>query len=483
MATTAISKGVEPLFLKDRDIASQDITPYNICKALETIVRATSIDGVQKIGGIWRLYFKDKESRTNVLLKRTVTIVGKNIAIYDQNPFATKQANPDDKKDKLTIKNVPLSVSNEEIQKMLESKNIKLSSKVKFSYIRDEQGSLTGYRNGDRFVYCEPFDPPIQVKQKVGNFQCLVFHHGKDHRICKSCNQTGHRPGDEKCLNRAEPGTILAFSSYQHPLSNHYPAPVKAFDEKEPFKSVEHALFWGMATDLGQPNLAKKIRNAKHAGVAKALSKQMDEEDRDKWEDDNLDNISTILHEKAKTCAPFRRCLLENRDKLLAECTSNLKWASGLPKNVTEITQPSAFPGKNLLGALLMDIQKADLLKYEQEAADSVASAATVEDKEDVLAPAASSQDAEETDNIPDEEESDQDEAATPAAPSNPEKRKKKKGRRKTKTTQKANDQGTKPDIRNFLNHVDPETGKRKTQDSTPEKCDKDKIQKTNGKG
>ena len=86
--------------------------------------------------------------------------------------------------------------------------------------------------------------------------------------------------GDQQCPGKADEGTILAFSGFQHPLSNHYPTPIKAFNEAEPFKSIEHALFWKMAIDLHKPTLAEQIRNAKHAGIAKRLSKEMSDDDR-----------------------------------------------------------------------------------------------------------------------------------------------------------------------------------------------------------
>ena len=62
---------------------------------------------------------------------------------------------------------------------------------------------------------------------------------------CKSCNTLGHKSGDNLfCPAKAEQGTVLAFSGHQDPLSNHFPAPIIAFDEDEPFKSIEHAFFW-----------------------------------------------------------------------------------------------------------------------------------------------------------------------------------------------------------------------------------------------
>ena len=82
------------------------------------------------------------------------------------------------------------------------------------------------------------------------------------------------------CPARAEEGSIISFSGFEHPLSNHFMTPIYAFSIAEPFKTVEHAFFYKMAVDLGHAELADKIKNAEHAGVVKRLSKEIEEENR-----------------------------------------------------------------------------------------------------------------------------------------------------------------------------------------------------------
>jgi predicted NAD-dependent protein-ADP-ribosyltransferase YbiA (DUF1768 family) len=106
----------------------------------------------------------------------------------------------------------------------------------------------------------------------VGIFGCEVIHHGKG-LLCKSCNTACHKVGDGVCEARAEENSIYGFSGFQHPLSNHYPAPIKAFDLEEPFKSIEYAFYWKMANEMDEQDLAEKIRKADHAGIVKNLSK------------------------------------------------------------------------------------------------------------------------------------------------------------------------------------------------------------------
>ena len=244
---------VEPVFIKDSDMPLSDLTPYTVVKAVIQKVSAQYVEGVQKIGSLWRIYLNSVHSRLDFISKKTVVIHGKAVPLYEQNPFKTHQKTPQERKDKLTVRGLPLSVSNQEIQTLLESKGEVLASSIKYSQIRNEDGTLTEFLNGDRFLYCEPLSTPLPRQQTICNFQCLVYHHGMNNNQCKSCNTLGHKSGDNHCPAKAEQGTILAFCGHQDPLSNHFPAPILAFDEDEPFKSIEHAFFWRMACDLDKP--------------------------------------------------------------------------------------------------------------------------------------------------------------------------------------------------------------------------------------
>ena len=57
---------------------------------------------------------------------------------------------------KLTINGLPLSIRNKDIQKFLLRKDIKLSSQIKYSYIKDDNGVDTTFKDGDKFVYYHP---------------------------------------------------------------------------------------------------------------------------------------------------------------------------------------------------------------------------------------------------------------------------------------------------------------------------------------
>ena len=77
------------------------------------------------------------------------------------------------------------------------------------------------------------------------------------------------------------------------------------------------------------------------------------EDSRHQWEDDNIELIKGMLYGKLKQCEPFRQCLTDNVGRRFAEATTDKKWGSGLSPFVTEKTDPSYWPGRDLLGDLL----------------------------------------------------------------------------------------------------------------------------------
>jgi ribA/ribD-fused uncharacterized protein len=335
---------------------SQDIAHYTIIKAVIRIINPHYVEGAQRIGNLWRIYIKSAASRIDLLTKRSLLIQGKLVPLYDQNPMKTKQTSPEDRKDKLTIRGLPVSLSHDEVKNFLENKNVILSSKIIFSLMRDDNGALTNFTTGDRFLYCNPFDPPLEKQQQIGNFYCQIYHHGKDGQTCRSCNTAGHRAGDALCKAKAADGSILAYIGFEHPLSNHFLTPIAAFGENEAFKSVEHGFSWKMATDLNMEDLATNIKNAKHAGIVKQLCRDIDESTRHKWEDNNMATMRELLKSKWGSCESFRNCLLMNENKVIAEATKNKRWGTGLSKWITDKTTPKYWPGGNMMGALLMEL-------------------------------------------------------------------------------------------------------------------------------
>ena len=143
------------------------------------LARIEGLEGVQQLGGVWKIYLKAVKHRCELLSRKTLWIQSKMVALFDQNPYQNNLQS----RDKLTIKGLPLHMKNDDLKTMLESKGVVLCSPIKFSLIRDETGQFTNYKNGDRFLYCEPLPQPIPRQQQVGDHNCYVYHHGEKHAM------------------------------------------------------------------------------------------------------------------------------------------------------------------------------------------------------------------------------------------------------------------------------------------------------------
>lgn len=253
-----------------------------------------------------------------------------------------------------------------------------------------------------------------------------------------------------------------------------------------------------MASDFHQHDLAARIQNAAHAGIVKRLSNEIDEEDRFRWENDNLSIMKNLLKEKASTCPEFRECLLEQKDKILAESTYNKRWGTGLNKWVTEATKPDFWPGNNMLGVMLMELTEelttSPVLAPTEEAVmsadEAVADSANTADEEDED----EQEDAESADDqaiTTDIQSIGRQQTQTPDATTRSKKKSKRRAKAKdsesgknrvnadNRDTPKSKDRSeretetdssikTNPmDIRLYM---DPLTGKRKSPETTPEK-------------
>ena len=351
---------IPPLYLKNSDLVKngETILHIHICKAVARVVNASKVEGVQRIGNLWLIFLTQRTARLDLYNKGTLTIQGSNHTLYDDNPYTTSYKSSDENtyktetrhNDKTTIRNLPLWVENSDIKAMLEGHGVKLVSTIRYGLVRDEDGQLTDFKSGERYVYVRSFDTPLPRRQQINEHQCIIIHHGKETQ-CHACGKTGHKIGATECPAKPKE-EIIAFRGHTSPLSNHYACNLYAYEED--FISLEHAYFWRMAIEFNKQELAGKIKNSRHAGIAKTLSKDIaSEEERQKWEEENIDVMERLLKEKAKQCEEFKIALLKHGHTTLAEATHSKLWGSGLSEYATTNTDPSFWPGRNMLGILL----------------------------------------------------------------------------------------------------------------------------------
>ena len=83
--------------------------------------------------------------------------------LFDKNPTLVKD--PSEILENFTINDLPLSVSNNEIDAFLASKGLVPISSIKYTRAREENGGLTSFRTGDRFVFIlGPITPIVPKK-------------------------------------------------------------------------------------------------------------------------------------------------------------------------------------------------------------------------------------------------------------------------------------------------------------------------------
>lgn len=156
------------------------------------------------------------------------------------------------------------------------------------------------------------------------------------------------------CKAKPEKETFV-FKNYEHPLSNQHLCDIHVFDEQ--FSSVDHAWYWRLLLELGHPEEARQVMNARHAGVARSIAKRTtDAEERQKWEEENCDIMHVLLSAKAAQYPRFHNCLLENQNKTIAYATADKLWGTGMSPFVSANTAPQYWPGRNILGAALMEL-------------------------------------------------------------------------------------------------------------------------------
>ena len=173
------------------------ITPLTIIRAVTEVISPKNLEGVQKFMRLWCIYFKTLQSREGSLVHETMLISEKAVPVHDQCPETYK----------LTINGLPLSVQNKEVKSFSLSKGIKPASRKMFSYIRDEDGTFTKYKDGNRFVYCYESNTSTRRTQTILGHHCVLHHHPRNRNTLKNSNlhlteaKKPQYPAKEDCIN------------------------------------------------------------------------------------------------------------------------------------------------------------------------------------------------------------------------------------------------------------------------------------------
>jgi hypothetical protein len=123
------------------------------------------------------------------------------------------------------------------------------------------------------FLSKAPISPVLKRINYIGESRCKLFHNGQFKPHCTLCHVLGHYDGEEGFKAKNKGPEVIGFRSQNNILSNFAQCDIHIFGQN--FKSCEHAYQWRKATDAGMVDLAESIKNAEHAGKAKAMSKRV----------------------------------------------------------------------------------------------------------------------------------------------------------------------------------------------------------------
>ena len=179
--------GVSTLFLPVNSLPRTESNDFigglEICRAMESVVGHTKVDGSIRISGLWRLQVKDEKSRS-LLLRMGLPIRGLNCTVLSKNPYHFG----DEDSVKLIIGNLPFSIAEDEIRKSLSSIGVKIGSSLQWEHYREEKDpenpdkiqGLTSFKTGRRFAYIAKPTVPIPQRLKVANkFNAFIYYKGQ----------------------------------------------------------------------------------------------------------------------------------------------------------------------------------------------------------------------------------------------------------------------------------------------------------------
>ena len=195
-------EGVKALFVKPSSLPAMDPLPgkkyanigFEICDAMNQVreVRSGDVSGTTKINGVWRLCLKGANARIAraSILAHGLTIKGHMIPVLNENPNLVDGQETS----RLTITNLPFSVSNEALKTALIGIGVTFGKKdLRWDMYRDNQGGMTDYKNGKRWVYIVPPSKPLPKKIKVaGMFNAFLDYQGPMDKDLKKLRDERH---------------------------------------------------------------------------------------------------------------------------------------------------------------------------------------------------------------------------------------------------------------------------------------------------
>lgn len=140
-------------------------------------------------------------------------------------------------------------------------------------------------------------------------------------------------------------------------LSNWYPAKFRLSGIT--FSSVEQYMMYIKAQTFSDEVMMGRILAEKNPSKIKAYGRNVQNYDDTIWSKKRRQAIFYANLEKFAQNPDLRDKLLATKDAILAECAVYDKlWGIGLSREHPDCQHPEKWPGKNLLGEVLMEVRE-----------------------------------------------------------------------------------------------------------------------------
>jgi ribA/ribD-fused uncharacterized protein len=136
--------------------------------------------------------------------------------------------------------------------------------------------------------------------------------------------------------------------------------PCKIIYQGLTFPTTEHAFMWAKAEFFGDQQAKLKILQTDNPKEAQNIGREVKNYDDTKWNAVRYQIMYDINLIKYQQNPQLAKCLLSTGMKTLVEANGkpDLIWSCGLYANDPRIEDSSKWPGKNLLGKVLMEIRE-----------------------------------------------------------------------------------------------------------------------------
>lgn len=139
-------------------------------------------------------------------------------------------------------------------------------------------------------------------------------------------------------------------------LSNMHEAPFQV--DSITFPTVEHYFQWSKAKQFGDGGAADKILKTPSTKAVKALGKKVKDFVKEEWDKTKDGVMRTALKAKFIQHPDLKTKLLETGTRQIGEASARDKyWAIGTSAETAKAKDPSKWPGKNVLGSMLMELR------------------------------------------------------------------------------------------------------------------------------